>query len=77
MDILDLKVFYDLIGTGKIKTSYVNATNDIALPLVNTAGSRGTPSASAAVPNPANRGRPLCHDDPPRGTRQHPHPGGT
>jgi pimeloyl-ACP methyl ester carboxylesterase len=30
-DKLDLKVFYELIGTGKAKTSYVNAINDIAL----------------------------------------------
>jgi pimeloyl-ACP methyl ester carboxylesterase len=30
-DKLDLKVFYELIGTGTIKTSYVNPVNDIAL----------------------------------------------
>jgi pimeloyl-ACP methyl ester carboxylesterase len=30
-DKLDLKVFYELIGTRKIKTSYVNPINDIAL----------------------------------------------
>ena len=31
-DKLNLKVFYELIGAGKIKTSYVNPVNDIALP---------------------------------------------
>lgn len=31
-DKLDLTTFYELIGSGKLKTSYVNPVNDIALP---------------------------------------------
>lgn len=31
-DKLDLAAFYDLLGSGKIKTSYVNPVNDIAFP---------------------------------------------
>ncbi|MFF0270233.1 alpha/beta fold hydrolase [Kribbella sp. NPDC004536] len=31
-DQLDLRVFYYLIGSGKIKTSYINPVNDIAFP---------------------------------------------
>jgi pimeloyl-ACP methyl ester carboxylesterase len=49
-DKLDLKVFYELIGTGKIKTSYVNAVNDFALP----------PGEYGAFPRFAQRLGPLC-----------------
>jgi pimeloyl-ACP methyl ester carboxylesterase len=49
-DRLDLKVFYELVGTGKIKTSYVNARNDIALP----------PGEYAWFPRFAQRLGPLC-----------------
>jgi pimeloyl-ACP methyl ester carboxylesterase len=49
-DKLDLKVFYELIGTGKVKTSYVNAINDFALP----------PGEYASFPRFAKRLGPLC-----------------
>lgn len=50
VDKLDLGVFYQLVGTGKIKTSYVNAVNDIALPL----------GEYASFPRFAQRLGPLC-----------------
>lgn len=31
-DKLDLRVFYELIGSGRIKTSYINPVNDISFP---------------------------------------------
>jgi pimeloyl-ACP methyl ester carboxylesterase len=49
-DKLDLKVFYKLISTGEIKTSYVNALNDFALP----------PGEYGAFPRFAQRLGPLC-----------------
>jgi pimeloyl-ACP methyl ester carboxylesterase len=49
-DKLDLKVFYELIGTGKIKTSYVNPVNDFALP----------PGEYGSFPRFAQRLGPLC-----------------
>jgi pimeloyl-ACP methyl ester carboxylesterase len=49
-DELDLGVFYQMIGTGKIKTSYVNPVDDIALPL----------GEYAAYPRFARRLGPLC-----------------
>jgi pimeloyl-ACP methyl ester carboxylesterase len=49
-DKLDLKIFYEVIGTGKIKTSYVNAVNDFALP----------PGEYSAFPRFAQRLGPLC-----------------
>jgi pimeloyl-ACP methyl ester carboxylesterase len=50
MDTLDLKVFYELVGTRKLKTSYVNAINDIALP----------PGEYGWFPRFARRLGPLC-----------------
>jgi len=49
-DKLDLKVFYELIAGGAIKTSYVNAVNDFALP----------PGEYGAFPRFAQRLGPLC-----------------
>jgi pimeloyl-ACP methyl ester carboxylesterase len=49
-DKLDLKVFYELIAGGEIKTSYVNAVNDFALP----------PGEYGAFPRFAQRLGPLC-----------------
>jgi pimeloyl-ACP methyl ester carboxylesterase len=49
-DKLDLGVFYHLVGAGKIKTSYVNPVNDIALPL----------GEYASFPRFAQRLGPLC-----------------
>jgi len=49
-DKLDLKVFYELVGTGKIKTSYVHAVNDFALP----------PGEYGSFPRFAQRLGPLC-----------------
>jgi hypothetical protein len=49
-DKLDLRVFYELIGTGKIKTSYVNAVSDFALP----------PGEYGSFPRFAQRLGPLC-----------------
>ena len=49
-DKLDLKVFYELIGKGEIKTSYINSVNDFALP----------PGEYAAFPRFAQRLGPLC-----------------
>lgn len=49
-DKLDLGVFYQLVGTGKIKTSYVHPVNDIALPL----------GEYASFPRFAQRLGPLC-----------------
>ena len=49
-DKLDLKVFYELIGKGQIKTSYVHPVNDFALP----------PGEYAAFPRFAQRLGPLC-----------------
>jgi pimeloyl-ACP methyl ester carboxylesterase len=49
-DELDLKVFYELIGRGEIKTSYVNALNDFAFP----------PGEYSAFPRFAQRLGPLC-----------------
>jgi pimeloyl-ACP methyl ester carboxylesterase len=47
---LDLGVFYELIGTGKIKTSFVNPVNDIALP----------PGEYGYLPRFTHRLGPLC-----------------
>jgi pimeloyl-ACP methyl ester carboxylesterase len=49
-DKLDLKVFYDLIGRGEIKTSYVHPVNDFALP----------PGEYSSFPRFAQRLGPLC-----------------
>jgi pimeloyl-ACP methyl ester carboxylesterase len=49
-DKLDLKIFDKLIRTGEIKTSYVNALNDFALP----------PGEYGAFPRFAQRLGPLC-----------------
>ena len=49
-DELDFGVFYQLIGTEQIRTSYVNPVNDIALPL----------GEFAAFPRFAQRLGPLC-----------------
>lgn len=49
-DKLDLKVFYEMVGTGKIKTSYVHAVNDFALP----------PGEYGSFPRFAQRLGPLC-----------------
>jgi pimeloyl-ACP methyl ester carboxylesterase len=49
-DKLDLKIFYELIGRGEIKTSYVNALNDFAFP----------PGEYSAFPRFAQRLGPLC-----------------
>jgi hypothetical protein len=49
-DKLDLRVFYELISTGKIKTSYLHAVNDFALP----------PGEYGAFPRFAQRLGPLC-----------------
>jgi pimeloyl-ACP methyl ester carboxylesterase len=46
----DLKVFYELIGNGQIKTSYIHPVNDFALP----------PGEYAAFPRFAQRLGPLC-----------------
>jgi pimeloyl-ACP methyl ester carboxylesterase len=49
-DKLDLETFYQLIGKGEIKTSYVNAVNDFALP----------PGEYASFPRFAQRLGPMC-----------------
>jgi pimeloyl-ACP methyl ester carboxylesterase len=49
-DKLDLRVFYELIGTGEVMTSYVNPVNDFALP----------PGEFGAFPRFAQRLGPLC-----------------
>lgn len=49
-DKLDLKVFYEMVGTGKFKTSYVHAVNDFALP----------PGEYGSFPRFAQRLGPLC-----------------
>jgi pimeloyl-ACP methyl ester carboxylesterase len=49
-DRLNLEVFYDLVGAGKLRTSYVNAVNDIAMP----------PGDHAWFPRFAHRLGPLC-----------------
>jgi len=49
-DKLDLKVFYEMVGTGKIKTSYVHPVNDFALP----------PGEYGSFPRFAQRLGPLC-----------------
>jgi pimeloyl-ACP methyl ester carboxylesterase len=49
-DKLDLKVFYDLIGSGVIRTSYVHPLNDFALP----------PGEYGSFPRFAQRLGPLC-----------------
>jgi pimeloyl-ACP methyl ester carboxylesterase len=49
-DPLDLGGFYDLIGSGKLRASYVNATNDTALP----------PGEQGWFPRFARRLGPLC-----------------
>jgi len=49
-DKLDLGTFYQLVATGKIKTSYVNPVDDIALPL----------GQYASFPRFAQRLGPLC-----------------
>jgi pimeloyl-ACP methyl ester carboxylesterase len=50
MEPLDLKAFYELVGTGKLKASYVNAINDIAMP----------PGEYGWFPRYAQRLGPLC-----------------
>jgi pimeloyl-ACP methyl ester carboxylesterase len=49
-DKLDLKVFYELIGRGEIRTSYVHPLNDFALP----------PGEYGSFPRFAQRLGPLC-----------------
>lgn len=49
-DKLDLKVFYGLLGSGKVKTSYVNPISDFALP----------PGEYGSFPRFAQRLGPLC-----------------
>jgi len=49
-DKLDLALFYELIGKAEVKTSYINAINDFALP----------PGEFAAFPRFAQRLGPLC-----------------
>ena len=49
-DKVDLEVFYDLIGRGEIRTSYVHPVNDFALP----------PGEYGAFPRFAQRLGPLC-----------------
>ena len=49
-DKLDLKVFYDLIGSGEIRTSYVHPVNDFAMP----------PGEYGSFPRFAQRLGPLC-----------------
>lgn len=49
-DKLDLNLFYDLIAKAEVKTSYINAINDFALP----------PGEFAAFPRFAKRLGPLC-----------------
>ena len=49
-DKLDLKVFYELLGKGQIKISYIHPVNDFALP----------PGEYAAFPRFAQRLGPLC-----------------
>lgn len=49
-DKLDLRVFYELINSGEVKSSYVNAVNDFALP----------PGEYAAFPRFAQRLGPMC-----------------
>jgi pimeloyl-ACP methyl ester carboxylesterase len=49
-DTLDLKVFYDLISRGEIKTSYVHPVNDFAMP----------PGEYGSFPRFAQRLGPLC-----------------
>lgn len=50
MEPLDLGAFYELIGTGKLRASYVNAVNDIAMP----------PGEYGWFPRYAQRLGPLC-----------------
>ena len=49
-DKLDLEVFYELVGTGTLKTSYVHPVNDFALP----------PGEYGSFPRFAQRLGPLC-----------------
>jgi pimeloyl-ACP methyl ester carboxylesterase len=49
-DKLDLKVFYEMVGTGRLKTSYVHPVNDFALP----------PGEYGSFPRFAQRLGPLC-----------------
>jgi pimeloyl-ACP methyl ester carboxylesterase len=49
-DKLDLNVFYELIGSGEIRTSYVHPVNDFALP----------PGEYGSFPRFAQRLGPLC-----------------
>jgi pimeloyl-ACP methyl ester carboxylesterase len=49
-DKLDLKVFYELINRGEVKTSYINPIDDFSLP----------PGEFAAFPRFARRLGPLC-----------------
>lgn len=49
-DKLDLKVFYEMVGTGRLKTSYVHPVNDFALP----------PGGYGSFPRFAQRLGPLC-----------------
>jgi pimeloyl-ACP methyl ester carboxylesterase len=49
-DKLDLKVFYEMVSTGDVKTSYVNAVNDFSMP----------PGEYALFPRFALRLGPLC-----------------
>jgi pimeloyl-ACP methyl ester carboxylesterase len=49
-DKLDLKLFYELVGKGEVKTSYISPVNDFALP----------PGEFGAFPRFAQRLGPLC-----------------
>jgi pimeloyl-ACP methyl ester carboxylesterase len=49
-DKVDLKVFYDLIGRGEVRTSYVHPVNDFAMP----------PGEYGSFPRFAQRLGPLC-----------------
>jgi pimeloyl-ACP methyl ester carboxylesterase len=49
-DKLDLEVFYELVSTGRLKTSYIHPVNDFALP----------PGEYGAFPRFAQRLGPLC-----------------
>jgi pimeloyl-ACP methyl ester carboxylesterase len=49
-DKLDLEVFYELVGTGRLKTSYIHPVNDFAMP----------PGEYGSFPRFAQRLGPLC-----------------
>jgi pimeloyl-ACP methyl ester carboxylesterase len=49
-DKLDLEIFYELVGTGRLKTSYIHPINDFALP----------PGEYSSFPRFAQRLGPLC-----------------